>query len=153
MLVLDEAVKSLRDDALQKIRAALLESGLAANQPAKTAHEILLLAMRAGLPPPVLLNFTITEARFAGKGANRRAITNVKMFDGQAARLAVWRYAHLEGAWAHEWLDLPGSSVAWEQDRWTRTDGEQGLNDASFEPVSSVVKFRCRIGPINTGVF
>jgi hypothetical protein len=113
MLVLDEAVKSLRDDALRKIKAALPKPTAAFESP----KDIVLAAMADVLPAGVPLSFTVTKARFDGKGVRRVALADVIMFDEQPARLKVWRLAD---AWAHEWLELPAGPVSWERGQWVR---------------------------------
>jgi hypothetical protein len=89
MLVLDEAVKSLRDDALRKMKAAFPKTTAAIES--QTPQEIVLAAMADVLPAGVPLSFTVTKARFEGKGARRAAVADVVMFDGQPARLKVWQ--------------------------------------------------------------
>jgi hypothetical protein len=83
----------------------------------ESPKDIVLAAMADVLPAGVPLSFTVTKARFDGKGVRRVALADVIMFDEQPARLKVWRLAD---AWAHEWLELPAGPVSWERGQWVR---------------------------------
>ena len=89
-------------------------------------------ALRAALPPDVPPSFTrIVSARWTGTGRKRVAEAELTMFDGQPAKVRVWRYGSYPDALAHTFHDLTGGDVSFEDGRWIRIDR------TTLEPVSA----------------
>lgn len=89
-------------------------------------------ALRACLPPGVPPSFqSIVTARWTGTGRKRVAEAELTMFDGQPAKVRVWRYGSYPDALAHTFYDLPGGDVSFEDGRWVRIDR------TTLEPVSA----------------
>ena len=87
-------------------------------------------ALRACLPQDVPPSFTrIISARWTRTRRKRVAEADLTMFDGQPAKVRVWRYGSYPDALAHTFHDLPGGDVSYEDGRWIRID------PATLEPV------------------
>ena len=87
-------------------------------------------ALRASLPLGVPPPYTrMVSARWTGAGRKRVAEADLTMFDGQPAKVRVWRYGSYPDALAHTFHDLPGGDVSYEDGRWIRID------PATLEPV------------------
>ena len=99
--------------------------------PTKTTAAVFIEgALRACRPPDVPPSFThIVSARWTGSGRKRVAEADLIMFDGQPAKVRVWRYGSYPDAIAHTFHDLPGGDVSFEDGRWIR------INRETLEPV------------------
>lgn len=106
------------------------------------ADNFIICAMRECLPDDVPLSFAVVSARWMRKGAQRRAVAEVVMFDGAPATLEVWTWSS-EGGHAHMWKSMTGGDATFEVGRWVRvsdgdakqsstrpTDGEDSLGIA-----------------------
>lgn len=109
-------------DATTETRVAAAQMALPLTlPPANPAEAAVVACMSAALPPGVPLAFTVERAHCEGRGARRRAVAEVRMFDGGAARVAVWRESR--GGfpmWVHQWLAMDGGPVSWEEGQWVR---------------------------------
>lgn len=72
-----------------------------------------------GCPPCHRL---VIKARFVGVGKKSVAIADVEMFDGQAAKIEVFRWGL--GGLGHRWTEMAGGCAFYEDGRWQReTEG------------------------------
>lgn len=86
--------------------------------PTNTAAILVAEHLASCLPPGVPPSYqSITNAKLAGYGKGRRAIANLVMFDGKAARIEVTERDDFR---KHRWLLLEGGDVAFENGCWQR---------------------------------
>lgn len=75
-------------------------------------------ALRDCLPPGIPPSYTAIEcARWDGRGRARKAVGQLRMFDGQPATVEVFEAGVCTG---HRYTEMPGGNAYYEGGRWLR---------------------------------
>jgi hypothetical protein len=86
------------------------------------ASDIVRQTLEATLPPGVPPSFSeIVGASFFGSGRGRTIHAKLVMIDGLPGVVRLSRWAM---GWSHQWIDLPGGDLSFENGEWVRIGGD-----------------------------
>jgi len=106
------------------LRSSSGKQGFTSHQAAMSlVRQVLCDVLRPDVPPSFA---EIRTAHMEGKGRRQTITAHLVMLDGLPATVRLSRWAM---GWSHQWLDLPGGDLSFENGAWVRigADGEPVL--------------------------